>query len=454
MSGRTLKVKCATWDHVENFYAQKIKPGKLLSARVPFNPRRGSGVTLAVELPNELVIAIECEVREVKPAPDGKRSAVVLYLAGLSAELVERLKTLVGDGRADQRPARRPTEPPPLVRKEQSRTPSTELPVPIPTDAPIDEIIEVAPAPRIDDVAAGDRPVFIDLDKHLRSLREAAAHDVLGVTWDASVVEIRTAYFDLTKKYHPDVFSKHRSPAISTLSQELFIYINKAYDRLRDAAVEAGYAIAAGPALLEHNGWFAGFDDFGSSVRSRAVRIDGPKPAPKSAPEVPESQRGRAGEGPVTVRFAKGIKRPLAPPPIPKPRAESQLDAGSLFGDVEAEESRVPTLDMETPEGGLDDGRIDDLGRQARKALGEEQFDHARDVLAKALGLDPRRRELRALYHVAYGMQLARDGKNIDARTQFEAAMVHDRDCSEAQQAMAELGAPARKGGLFRRLFK
>lgn len=493
MSDRTLKVKCATWDHVENFYSQKVKPGNLLSARVPFNPMRGTGITLSIELPNELVIAIECEVREVKPAPDGKRSAVVLFVHGLTAEVSGQLRRLVDEGRARRKQLRQSTIPPRLhPPKQQSRTPSTELPVPIPMDAPIDEVIPPPSRPKVTDVVARYRPVFIELDKFLRSLRESAAHEVLDVTWDASVSDIRAAYFELTKAYHPDVYSRYRSQAISELSQDVFIYINKAYDRMRDAAVEAGHAIAAGPALIEHQGWFAGFDDIGTGVRSRPLRIERPKPKQQSErTPVPKSIEPTKSSR-ISVRFAKPLNRsdvvaqkqtqklqgatspgvraaagaektkPAAkkaqtpeppPPPPPNKRAESQLDAGSLFGDVgPGEESRA--IDLVAPETKVDEGKVDELGTQARSAMENDDFDEARDLLAAALQLDPRRRDLRALYHVAYGLQLLKDGKSVDARTQFEAALVHDRDCKEAQQAMESSGADSKKGGLFRRLFR
>ena len=79
--------------------------------------------------------------------------------------------------------------------------------------------------------------------------------------------------------------------------------------RVREAAVEAGHAIAAGPALIEHKGWFAGFDDIGTNAQSRPIRVDGAKkrkapqrdPASKSVSATRSGpisvQRGRVGNG-------------------------------------------------------------------------------------------------------------------------------------------------------------
>jgi curved DNA-binding protein CbpA len=92
-------------------------------------------------------------------------------------------------------------------------------------------------------------------------MRESASYEVLGVDQNADVAVIRAAYFELTKRFHPDLFARYRSRAILHMSQELFIHINKAYDRLRNALVAAGQAIVAGPALIPHDGWLAGMDD-------------------------------------------------------------------------------------------------------------------------------------------------------------------------------------------------
>jgi hypothetical protein len=79
------------------------------------------------------------------------------------------------------------------------------------------------------------------------------------------VYQVRRAYFERAKRFHPDLFARYRSRAVLHMAQELFIHYNKAYDRMRHALVVAGRAIIAGPALLPHDGWLAGLDDMVSA---------------------------------------------------------------------------------------------------------------------------------------------------------------------------------------------
>jgi hypothetical protein len=58
-AGRTLHVRCTTWEQVEIFYTRKLRRGKLLSMKVPFRTEIGTPVTLGLELPNQVVIAID-----------------------------------------------------------------------------------------------------------------------------------------------------------------------------------------------------------------------------------------------------------------------------------------------------------------------------------------------------------------------------------------------------------
>ena len=294
----------------------------------------------------------------------------------------------------------------------QARTPSTELPVPIPVDAPLDELIEPPSEPRVDDVPADYRDVFFQLERNLRALRECAAHEALSVKWDAGVDEIRNGYFALTKQFHPDVVGRYRSDAITGLAQEVFININKAYDRMRDAAVAKGEAIVAGPALLKHKGWLAGFEDIGTQ----------PSRTPMSKPTRPKREpavysKSAPAKKNVTVRFGgKGTQATPPPTPAPQPspmqRRADTLSADALFGDVEMEQSS--SIDLSAPSG--DKKKLRELEASAREDLAAERCDEAREALAAALEIDPRNRSLRALYHVAYGKQLAAEGKPTEAR--------------------------------------
>lgn len=290
---RTLKVKCPTWQHVETFYERKLRKDNTLTLRVPFDTEEGAQVALGLQLPNNEMVSIEGTVIGLVPGDPGQRDAARLFLHGMNESLLHRLRAMVADGMGGRAIDRQPAAPPPPSAQPESapqwvrstpparpardqsqpaaRAPSAP-PVSLPEDAPVDEVVEPPIEPSVQNVSEYERNVFLELDAELDRLRQCAAHEVLGVAEDADVAQIRTAYFALTKRYHPDIYARHRSRALLSMAQELFIHINKAYDRMRDALVAAGRAIVAGPALLPHDGWLAGLDDMAAGDDMAAVK--------------------------------------------------------------------------------------------------------------------------------------------------------------------------------------
>lgn len=441
MSAPTLKIHCPSWGHLENFYAQKVKEGNVLLARVPFSPVVDSAITVALELPDGLRISIAGRVEAVRQAPDGRKSAIRMVLHGLDGTMRARLEQAVIDGRGDIEtplPAAQPKE-------GQARTESG-LPMPIPADVPIDEEVPLVLLPAVEEVPEASREQYRILDETLRSLREQAAHEVLGVEWDADVATIRLGYFKLIKRYHPDVVARHDSPEISMLASELFIYINKAYDRLRDSAVAAGKAIAAGPALLPHDGWIADFEDLGplagDSVQKQLRWVEQEPRSAASSNDQPKSD----GASPTIERAAPLVADLERAAPVPT----QALIASGLFVDARKTATGAkPLLQDVTAAAASGEEEDDDefdveaLLEQGKALLDNKEYDTARKHFASFLERKPRNRTARALYHVSYGHTLLARDKLAEAQTQFEVALKHDPGCSHAKGARSS--APNRR---------
>ena len=80
-----------------------------------------------------------------------------------------------------------------------------------------------------------------NVDAFLERLRRAESHyDVLGVESSAPPSELKTAYYDLARRYHPDRFRK-ADPALLTRLESAFARITQAYDTLRDDALRSNY---------------------------------------------------------------------------------------------------------------------------------------------------------------------------------------------------------------------
>jgi hypothetical protein len=471
---RILRVRCTTWDQVEGFYTSKLRRGRLLTMRVPFEPALNEALTVGLELPSQLVIAIDGTVTHIGAAGTGGKHAVEVNLHGLTAELLDRVRALVAEARASgfadtapapgrartdevsidipvERSADRSGERPVERVSERAAERSGDRPIepggfgpsdvqlltPLPgpdvivtmplvglaSAAPTVPAVETTPPESLEeetDLGLAARVVFEELDAALRRLRELPAHEVLGVPWDADPRQVRAAWIALGRRYHPDVMVRHRARALRHLSEELTIHVNRAYDRMRAALVAEGRAAAFGPALHPPRGWLVGFEDLGT--------VDPLRVPPPELSHDPPRPRGS------TVRFES-----------------APLRAEDLFGDLPiAGSDGASALSLPTGRGVPGDA----FEKQARARLAVGDHAAAREILAAALHVYPRSQPLRALYHVASAMDALDGGQSMLATSQLEAALVQDPECREAAAALDALRGRNPDGGLLRRLFR
>ena len=239
-AGRTLHVRCPTWEQVEHFHSRKLRKGKLLSMKVPFPAAVGSAVTLGLELPNGVTIAIDGNVHKSSPIEgESGKTWIELELVGFTDEVIARIKAMAAGIEAPPEA----TPAPPKADTQPSRTASEELPV-------------------------DERQLFGQLTTELRRMRQSAVHEVLGVKRDALPDEVRRAWLSLVRRLHPDLVARRKAPAITHLAEELTILANRAYDRLRAALVAETGALSVGSSVKAPPGWLVGFDDLASGERT------------------------------------------------------------------------------------------------------------------------------------------------------------------------------------------
>jgi hypothetical protein len=81
----------------------------------------------------------------------------------------------------------------------------------------------------------------IDVRTFLEQLKQAQTHyDVLGVSKESSPAQMKTKYYELARRYHPDRYRKSEPTLISRL-ESAFARITQAYDTLRDDTLRANY---------------------------------------------------------------------------------------------------------------------------------------------------------------------------------------------------------------------
>ncbi|MEJ7596418.1 MAG: J domain-containing protein [Kofleriaceae bacterium] len=244
-AGRTLHVRCTTWEQVEVFYTRKLRRGKLLSMKVPFPTEVGAQVTLGLELPNQVVIAIDGKVHKASPIEGDTKIWIEVELVGFTDEVLARIKQLAAG-----------YEPPPVVKPDVAPDLRPDL--------------RPNQPPAVDELPSDERALFQHLTGELRRLRQLAVHEVLDVERDADAEAVRHGWMMLVRKLHPDLVARHHAPAITHLAEELTILANRAYDRLRTALVAEGRATTVGSVLRQPAGWLVGFED----ISSKGVTTD------------------------------------------------------------------------------------------------------------------------------------------------------------------------------------
>jgi len=80
-----------------------------------------------------------------------------------------------------------------------------------------------------------------DVEKLLVRVKNARTHyEVLGVAREASAAELKTVYYQLARRYHPDRFRKSAAELLPRI-EAAFARITQAYDNLRDDQLRASY---------------------------------------------------------------------------------------------------------------------------------------------------------------------------------------------------------------------
>lgn len=80
-----------------------------------------------------------------------------------------------------------------------------------------------------------------DVESFLARVKTAQTHyDVLGVNREVSAESLKTTYYQLARRYHPDRFRKSHASLVTRL-EAAFARIKQAYDTLRDDNLRANY---------------------------------------------------------------------------------------------------------------------------------------------------------------------------------------------------------------------
>ena len=211
-----------------------------------------------------------------------------------------------------------------------------------------------------------------DVIRKLHFSSTADFYDILSVTRHATTAEIKAAYYQLAKRYHPDRYHQRDSGELRNKLEALFALITQAYDTLTQPAERAGYdeRIRKGS---------------GSNTQTLPRTVAPPEPAPK---EQRAADTERLGGNGFNSNEQSGNSDSLPPISVESPVAEA-TGAKLVQGGPQLPPAQMAEV----------------YYQQGRARFERKEYHAAVHLLREAIKLDPSR----APYHYHLGIALIRN---------------------------------------------
>lgn len=270
----SIKLRCASWQQLATIYKRDLSRGTMfLKATSP--PAIGTTVRIDLTLPSASVIALTGTVEQHVTDPQ-RGAGVELKLAPIAPASIYMIESALAS------------------ESKRRATPAAGVQIVAPQTTGA-----VAAISDGEEVGAAEQDLVKALLAEADSLRKLNPFLVLGVGYEASDSDVRAAFGELTKRYHPDLFARYESTQLRQTAAEIFILIRDAYRRLGDEAGRA-QALAA----------------LGRSAAPRAMPLRAtPPPVPVAPPRPPAP---RAGTNQPLPRPPEAKLPERDPTPIPR----------------------------------------------------------------------------------------------------------------------------------------
>ncbi|HEY0250990.1 MAG TPA: J domain-containing protein, partial [Kofleriaceae bacterium] len=179
-------------------------------------PAIGTTVKIDLELPSATVLELQGTISEHVVDPQ-RGTGVNLALEPLPTKTV----WLIESALAAENKVRAKTQGGQVQR------------LPTNGDAPGDSQVAMQEG---ENIAEAEAELIRALEAEAESLRKLNPFLVLGVGYETTDSDVRAAFGELTKRYHPDRFARYQSTKLRQIAAEIFILIRDAYRKLSDDA--------------------------------------------------------------------------------------------------------------------------------------------------------------------------------------------------------------------------
>ena len=436
-----IKLRCASWQQLANIYKRDLSRHAIfLKSGQP--PAIGTPVRIDLTLPTESMIVLTGSVAEHVAAGGlgGRGPGVDIRLNTIPQSALWLIETALASA------------------QKHTAAPGPGTTTALPSMPGRDERAEAA-VDEGQDLAAAEDELLTALGQELASLRKLNPFQVLGVGYESSDEDVRTAFAELTRRYHPDRFTRYTSTDLRTLAAEIFILIRDAYRKLVDEGTRQKTlaAVGARPAVKV------------PTLRPQPERTPTPTPTDRATgPKSGTAPTSRSVDPPARPSDPGGRTPPprLDPARTPPPRADRTPapDPGARTPAPEVsnrpppmpppQETQRRPLPVAPPPVGVD--AATDF-RSAEALLDSGRYDEALALFKIYARKNPNDRQARAGIELAEGMRAIAQRDRLEAAQRFEAVLEIDPANERAARELAEmrrLATNERKGLLSRLMGK
>ena len=456
----SIKLRCTSWQQLQTIYKRDLsRSAMFLKSSNP--PPLGTMIRIDLTLPSESMIVLNGVVTErvVDGGMGGRGPGVDIKLHSIPQSAMWLIETAL----SSQKLSRAATAPPvaqavaPTVAPIAPQAPPAGKPAgpamsavskkstgPIPALGRGGSLAGARPPTDSGEVAYGDgvelssaeEELIIALTAELGSLAKLNPYQVLGVGYQADDAEVRAAFGTLTKRYHPDRYTRYASITLRQLAAEIFIVVSDSYRRLGTEALRA-------------------------QVLQQLGRTTTPRPVGAGAP--PAFIRATTNSGATPAR-TPGQRAPTAPVTVhtggnPTPQAQRVVPTSTAPTSNPAIATARPKATRVGNESGsnsaLSTVLIEIVAIDA--LLDARKYDQALFSARALAQANPGDRAARASLELSEGMFALESHARLEAAQHFEMVLELDPSNERAARELAEMRRHAtneRKGLLTRLLGK
>ena len=479
----SIKLRCTSWQQLATIYRRDLSRGSMF-LKASTQPPLGTQVKIDLELPSATVLELVGTIEQHVVDPQ-RGTGVELKLEALPTKTV----WLIESALAAANKVRAQTGAVPVVTSGVVRAAMNN-------DAPSDSGAALSEG---ENVAEAEQELIRALEAEAESLRKLNPFLVLGVGYETTDGDVRAAFGELTKRYHPDRFARYQSTKLRQIAAEIFILIRDAYRKLADSDSRQQVRATVGGQRTQAPAQST------SGVRTATPPMGIPR-TPPPTPRLPTQQIARVAVPParpdrpdradrseakidVTPAPAPLPAKPSTTPPATAPAAydaptspsghSAQIASTQLArpGEVATnvverkQSTRMPALTTPMPPSGprpmIDSGPmrrpspspIDESGDTSAQdqLIDDGKLDEALASYRALAKKNPQDRAARAGIELVEGLQAIASRDRLEAAQRFESALEIDPSNERAARELADMRRQAtneRKGLLSRLMGK